>query len=336
MAYPSILSDLIAQRSLSETDATALMNEILEGNLSSEQIAGLLVAFRCKGESLEEIVGFVKAMREHAVKLPTELPVVDTCGTGGDKSGTFNISTTAALIAAGAGVYVGKHHNRSVSSACGSADVLEKLGIENTVSYEKVLKGLETVGIGFCFAPMYHKSLKYAVIPRKELGIRTVFNMLGPLLNPFSAKRQVIGVFDGGLTKDFASILKTLGSTHVFILHGKDGLDEFTLCSETIVSELKNGSIDTYEVSPEDLGLKRAKIEDLMGKDAAHNANLIKNILAGETGPKRDIVVANAAFAIVASGKAQTLQEGVEMANMALDSKAALNKLNELKTYYSK
>ncbi len=330
MEFSTYLEKLIRAESLSESEAYDLMFQILSGKYSSEKISGLLVALRAKGETPTEVRGFVKAMRDLAVRVRTSLSVVDTCGTGGDGAHTFNLSTTAAFVAAGAGVPIAKHHNRSVSSKCGSADVLEALGIDILMRPEKVKMAVETIGIGFCFAPLFHQSMKVAAGPRKELGIWTVFNMLGPLLNPFSARRQVIGVFANHLTAFFAEILKELGSEHVFIVHGEDGLDELTLCGKTFVTELLGNQISTQIVAPEDFGFKRAKPEDLVGGNAAENAAILINILHGETGPKRDATVLNAALAIVCAGLASSMQEGIQRAQESIDSGAAMQKLQAL------
>ncbi len=330
MKFAKSLEQILAGNSLEEQEAYELMCEILAGNLSSERIAGLLIALRAKGETYDEVVGFVKAMREYAVKVETSKPVVDTCGTGGDGAHTFNISTTAAFIAAGAGVPIAKHHNRSVSSRCGSADVLEELGVNISLPTDKVKTAVEELGIGFCFAPMYHQSMKYAAKPRRELGVRTVFNMLGPLLNPFLAKRQVIGVFAPHLTEFFAQILKRLGSKHVFIIHGKDGLDEVTLCAETQVTEMVDGSINTRSIAPEDFGFTRTESSSLTGGDKVENARIMKTSLRGEHGPKRDVAVLNAALVITCAGKTGSIEEGVRLAQESIDSQAALNKLEQL------
>lgn len=330
MNYSALLNQVIQGHSLSEAEAYEMMCEILSGNLSGEKIAGLLTALRAKGETRDEVVGFVKAMREFAVKIETDREVVDTCGTGGDGAHTFNISTTAAFIAAGAGVPIAKHGNRSVSSKCGSADVLDALGVNISMTPEQVKQAVEQVGIGFCFAPLYHQSMKYAAPVRRELGVRTVFNMLGPLLNPFSAKRQVIGVFAPELTEFFAQILQSVGGEHIFILHGKDGLDEFTLCDETILTELKNGVIHTRFVTPEDFGFKRAEAKDLVGGEKEENAQILKAILDGADGPKRDISVLNAGLAIASSGLVNSLEDGIAKAAESIDSGNARKKLDEL------
>jgi len=330
MNYSTMLEKLISGNSLTEKEAYDMMCQILSGNCSGEQIAGFLTALRCKGETYDEVVGFVKAMREFAVTIETSENVVDTCGTGGDGAQTFNISTTAAFIAAGAGVPIAKHHNRSVSSRCGSADVLEALGVDINMSPDKVKTSVEKIGIGFCFAPLYHQSMKYAAPVRKALGIRTVFNMLGPLLNPFLCKRQVIGVFAPHLTEFFANILQKLDSEHVFIVHGEDGLDEFTLCAKTRITELNNGTIKTQFVAPEDFGFKYASPASLVGWDRKKNSKILKDILIGEAGPKRVVAVLNAALAITCSDKATTIEQGIALAQQSIDSGAAMQKLNEL------
>jgi anthranilate phosphoribosyltransferase len=330
MEYSKTLDNIIAGNDLGEETAFSLMNEILSGNVSTEKISGLLVALRCKGETIDEVTGFVRAMREFAIKIETVEDVVDTCGTGGDGTFTFNISTTAAFIAAGAGVPIAKHGNRSVSSRCGSADVLEELGVDINMSAEKVKTAVENIGIGFCFAPLYHQSFKYAMPARKELGVRTVFNMLGPLLNPFLAERQVIGVFAPELTKFFAQILKRLESKHIFIVHGEDGLDEVTLSGKTQITEMKDGTITTETISPADYGFDYANTSELIGGDKTENAKILKNILSGQQDARRNISVLNAALAITCSGKAKSIEEGVQFAEQSIDSGAALQKLNDL------
>ncbi len=328
--FSRLLEKVLNHHSLTENEAYQLMCEILAGNLSSEKIAGLLTGLRLKGEAHDEVLGFVKAMRDFAVKIETDVPVVDTCGTGGDGAHTFNISTTAAFITAGAGVPVAKHHNRSVSSRCGSADVLEELGININMSPDQVNQALDTIGIAFCFAPLYHQAMKHAAAARKELGVRTVFNMLGPLINPFLAKRQVIGVFSPHLTEFYAEILKQLGSEHLCIVHGEDGLDEFTLCAPTRLTELVQGKITTQNFSPEDFGFQRVDNKALLGGDRVENARILKKILSGEVGAQRDVAVLNAALAIYCGGCAPSIEEGVQRAQQAIDSGAALSKLLQL------
>jgi anthranilate phosphoribosyltransferase len=269
-------------------------------------------------------------MRERAVQVRATGPVVDTCGTGGDDSSTINISTAAAFVTAGAGVKVAKHGNRAMSSKCGSADVLEALGIKIDLTAEQVEKCLDEVGIGFMFAPSFHPAMKYAAGPRKELGIRTVFNILGPLTNPAGAKAQILGVADGSLTRKLAHVLQILGSEHALVVHGEDGLDEITITGRTDICELKNGAINRYSVTPENMGLRESNLDALKGGTAEENAASLLAILTGTRGPHRDVVLMNAAAALVAADKAPTLRQGVEMAGDAIDSGRASSKLDEL------
>lgn len=333
MEYSQVLEKIVQHISLTEQEAYLLMCQILDGKYSPEKISGLLTALRSKGETYDEVIGFVHAMREFATKLNINADVVDTCGTGGDGAHTFNISTTAAFIAAGAGVPVAKHHNRSVSSRCGSADVLEELGVNINIPVERVPQSVDEIGIGFCFAPLYHQSMKYAAPARRELGIRTVFNMLGPLLNPFLARRQVIGVFAPNLTEFFAHILKKLGSSHIFVVHGEDGLDEVTLCAKTRITEMRDGVITTEAITPEEFGFERVHSGMLTGGERAENASILLAILNGQDGPKRDVAVLNAALAIACSGKAASIDEGLSLAQESLNSGAALEKLHLLKKF---
>jgi anthranilate phosphoribosyltransferase len=304
----------------------------MSGEATDAQIGAFLIALRIKGESVDEIVGAAAVMREKATLITTKhRVVVDTCGTGGDHSGTFNISTTAAFVVAGSGLCVAKHGNRAATSRSGSADVLKALGVNIEASPETMSRCLDEVGIGFLFAVSLHGAMKYAIGPRREVGARTIFNALGPLTNPAGATRQVIGVYSPALTETLATVLGTLGSEHVFVVHGLDGLDEMTLTGPTRVSELKNGSVSTYDVSPSDFGLSQASASDLAGGEADENAAMTLAILKGETGPKRDIVLLNAAAAIVAGGKAAALAEGVKVAAEAIDSGNALAKLDGLR-----
>ena len=284
-----------------------------------------------KGECVDEIAGAASVMREKATPIATRHDViVDTCGTGGDHSGTFNISTTAAFVAAGAGLCVAKHGNRAATSQSGSADVLSALGVNIEASPETVGRCLDDVGIGFLFAISLHGAMKYAIGPRREIGARTIFNALGPLSNPAGAKRQVVGVYSAALTETLAGVLGTLGSERAFVVHGSDGLDEMTLTGPTRVSELKNGSVSTYRVSPGDFGLAQAPADALKGGDADYNAEITRSILNGEEGPRRDIVLLNAAAAILAGDKARDLNEGVQVAAEVIDSGKALEKLEGL------
>lgn len=316
---------------LSENEMLGAMRDIMEGQATDAQIASFLTALRMKGETVEEITGAVKVMREKATKIKTSEYTVDTCGTGGDMAHTFNISTTSALIVAACGVPVAKHGNRSVSSMSGSADVLEALGVKIDLEPEKVEKCLEATGFGFMFAPLFHPAMKYAIGPRREIGIRTIFNILGPLTNPAGAKRQVLGVFSDALTEPLAEVLAKLGTVHAFIVHGEDGLDEITTTDKTKITELKDGRIDTYFITPEDLGFPRAKKKDLLGGTAEENAKIIIHILQGKKGPKRDISIMNAAAALIAGGKARSFTEAVKKASEAIDSGAVRKKLEEIK-----
>ncbi len=317
---------------LSEEEMIGAMNEIMGGDATPARIGSFITALRMKGETVEEITGAVRVMREKAVHIKTRSKViVDTCGTGGDGTHTFNISTVAAFVVAGAGLTVAKHGNRSVSSKSGSADVLKRLGINIEVELERVERCLDEIGIGFLFAPMLHNAMKYAIAPRREIGIRTIFNILGPLTNPAGATSQVIGVYDRKLVKPLAEVLHNLGSKHVFVVHGNDGLDEITLTDKTVIAELRDGRIEGYEISPEDVGLNRCWIEDLKGNDPEENARITEEILEGKGGAKRDIVLLNASAAIVAGGKANTLKEGLVVAAESIDSGAALEKLRLLR-----
>ncbi|KPJ98712.1 MAG: anthranilate phosphoribosyltransferase [Nitrospira bacterium SG8_35_4] len=327
---------LIQRKDLSEQEMIAAMRDIMEGKATDAQIASFLTALRLKGETVEEITGAAKVMREKVTFIKAPAMTVDTCGTGGDMAHTFNISTTTALVVAACGVPVAKHGNRSVSSSCGSADVLEALGIKIDLEPQKVEKCLETTGFGFMFAPLFHPAMKYAIGPRKEMGIRTVFNILGPLTNPAGAQRQVMGVFDGELAEPLAHVLSNLGVKHAFVVHGEDGLDEITNTDKTKVSEVKGGTVLTYFITPENLGLERARKEDLAGGNAGDNVSITMSILSGEKGPKRDIVLMNAAAALVAGDKAADLNEGVQMSSTAIDSGAALKKLEEVKDVSNK
>ena len=325
------INSLIEGKDLSEQDMIGAMSDIMEGQATDAQIASFLTALRIKGETVEEITGAARVMREKVSKINAPEYTVDTCGTGGDMSHTFNISTTTALVVAACGLPVAKHGNRSVSSSCGSADVLEALDVKIELEPAKVEECLKTTGFGFMFAPLFHPAMKYAIGPRKELGIRTVFNILGPLTNPAGAKRQVLGVFSDKLTEPLAQVLNNLGVKHAFVVHGEDGLDEMTTTDKTRVSELKDGKVNTYSISAEDLGLVKANKEDLLGGNAEENAKITISILEGEKGPRRDIVLLNAAAALIAGDKAGDFNEGLKKASEAIDSGAAREKLEEVK-----
>ena len=332
----------VDRKDLTREEAFAVMDAIMSGQATDAQIASFLTALRMKGETVEELIGFARVMREKVSPVKTRHRVqaslsgtdremlVDTCGTGGDATGTFNVSTATAFVVAGAGVPVAKHGNRSVSSLCGSADVVEALGVRLDLSPERVGKCVDEVGIGFCYAPLLHKAMKYVMPARKEIRIRTVFNILGPLTNPAHALAQVIGVYDGKLTEVMAWVLKELGAVRAFVVHGEDGLDEISTTSESRISELRHNQVQTYTVRPEDFGLTRTRMAELQGGSAADNAEIIRHILKGERGPKRDIVVLNAGAAIAAGGKAEDIGAGVALAQRSIDSGAALEKLNRL------
>lgn len=318
-------------KNLSSDEASTVMEEIMDGQATDAQIASLITALRIKGETVEEIFGFAKVMRAHAERVYSqESNILDTCGTGGDGSHTFNISTTAAFVAAGAGVTVAKHGNRSVSSKSGSADVLETLGVKIDLSPEAVGKCLDEVGIGFLFAPTLHKAMKYAIGPRKEIAIRTVFNILGPLTNPAYASFQVLGVYDSNLTEIMAEALGNLGVKHALVVHGADGLDELSTTGKSKVSEMVKGKIENYHLDPEEFGIPLAKVEDLRGGSASDNAVILRAILEGEKGPKRDIVILNAGAALQAAEAVKDIREGIAEAQKSIDEGKALRKLLEL------
>ena len=324
-----------AGQNLTRREAEAAMEELLTGRAGDAQIVSLLAALRAKGETVDELVGFATAMRRHAQPVfdsgrRPDGALVDTCGTGGDAKGTFNVSTAAAFVVAGAGVRVAKHGNRSFSSRCGSADVLEALGVNLEVPPERVGAAIEQVGIGFLFAPAVHTAMKHAAAARRQLGGRTVFNLLGPLTNPAGASAQVLGVPAARLTELLARALAELGVERAFVVHGADGLDEISLSSETHVAEVRHGQVRSYRVAPEDFGLRRAPLETLAGGSATENARIITRVLGGEPGSRRDIVLANAAAALVAAGRAGNFREGARVAAQSIDSGAAREKLEQL------
>jgi anthranilate phosphoribosyltransferase len=318
------------------------MDAIMSGAATNAQIAAFLIALRMKGETVEELIGFAQVMRQKAVRVRTRGEevaaltgtdremLIDTCGTGGDAAGTFNVSTATAFVVAGAGLKVAKHGNRSVSSLCGSADVVETLGINLDLTPAKVARCIDEVGIGFLYAPLLHTAMKHVMAARREMGVRTVFNMLGPLTNPAAANAQVIGVYSAALTEPLARVLAELGTIRAFVVHGADGLDEISNTGESRLSEVREGVVRTVTVRPEDFGVARAAIADLQGGDREQNAEIIRAILAGEPGPKRDIVLMNAAAALVAGAKARDLKEGVALAARSMDSGAARQKLDAL------
>lgn len=332
MMIKEAIGRAVKGQDLTETEMTGVMNEVMTGGASPAQTAALLTALRMKGETVAEITGAARVMREKATRVSAFAEnVVDTCGTGGDESMTFNISTASAFVASGAGLTVAKHGNRSISSRSGSADVLRALGVNIEAEVERVEECLKDAGIGFLFAPMLHGAMKHAAPVRREIGIRTIFNILGPLTNPAGAKRQLIGVYDPALTDIMAQVLANLGSTHAFVVRGEDGLDEITLTAETKVTELKDGLIRSYHIKPEDYGFARCAPEALRGGDPDMNADIITDVLGGKKGPARDVVILNSAAAIVAGAAAGSIEEGIALAHGSIDSGAAASRLEKIK-----
>lgn len=325
------IAKIVKNQDLTEVEMIEVMNEIMTGAASPGQIGAFITALRIKGETVDEITGAARVMRNKAAEIDVKgKKVVDTCGTGGDEAMTFNISTAAAFVAAGAGLTVAKHGNRSVSSRSGSADVLNALGVNIEAEIARVEECLQKIGIGFLFAPLLHGAMKYAAPVRKEIGIRTIFNILGPLTNPAGARCQVIGVYDDSLTDMLGKVLANLGSEHAFVVRGEDGLDEITLTTETKITELKDGKLRAYRIKPEDFGFKRCMPVDLKGGDPEQNAEIIRAVLKGKKGPQQDIVLLNAAAAIVAGGAANSIGEGISCARGSIDSGRALGKLTKL------
>ena len=322
---------LVDRKDLSRIEAAAAMEAIMSGAATNAQIAAFLTALRMKGETVEELIGFAQVMRQKAVKVRTRASevvgatgtdremLIDTAGTGGDASGTFNVSTATAFVVAGAGLKVAKHGNRSVSSLCGSADVVETLGINIELSAAKVARCVDEVGIGFLYAPLLHTAMKHVMAARREMGIRTVFNMLGPLTNPAGANAQVIGVYSDALTEPLARALAELGTLRAYVVHGDDGLDEISNTGPSHISEVREGVVRSSTVRPEDFGLPRSSLQDLRGGDREENAEIVRHVLAAEAGPRRDIVLMNAAAALVVGGKAHDFKEGVTLAAQSVD-----------------
>ncbi|HTY11154.1 MAG TPA: anthranilate phosphoribosyltransferase [Bacteroidota bacterium] len=322
---------LVSKKDLTREESYDAMSEIMSGNASELLIASFLTALRMKGEAVAEIAGCAQAMREKATRIETKHPsVIDTCGTGGDALGTFNISTAAAIVACGAGAVVAKHGNRAISSKCGSADVLKALGVNIEIPKEKVEECLDKVGIAFLFAPLMHGAMKYAAPVRKELGMRTVFNLLGPLTNPAGARRQLMGVFDGRLTELLARVLLDLGTERAMVVHGEGGLDEISTFGRTIISEIKDGTVSTYEFDHSSVGIPSGTLDDIVGGDAEFNARIVNDILKGKKNAQRNITLLNAGAAIYIAGKASTFAEGVKLAEESIDSGRAKKKLEEL------
>ncbi len=325
------ISKIVDRQDLGEAEMMAVMGEVMEGVATPAQIAAFVTGLRMKGETVEEVTGAARIMRMKATRIDARSSVVvDTCGTGGDGMNTFNISTTSAFVVAAAGITVAKHGNRAVSSGCGSADVLEALGVNISASPEIVEECIQQIGIGFLFAPKLHGAMKYAVGPRREIGVRSIFNMLGPLTNPAGATSQLVGVYDPKLTEMFASVLRNLGSKRAFVVHGLDGMDEATVTGQTRVSELKDGLITTYNIDPVAYFGRTWRREELTGGDATVNAEIAKEVLSGTPGARRDIVLLNSALGIVAGEKAKDIREGIALAEECIDSRAAIKKLQAL------
>jgi len=331
MEFTQYLNQIIQKKDLDRDSMAAMISEIFSGKITDAQIGAFMAGLAVKGETFEELAGAAQAMRRKAAKIQTiSDKVVDTCGTGGDASGSFNISTTTAFVVAGCGITVAKHGNRSISSKCGSADVLEELGVNINTDPEVVEEAVNGIGIGFLFAPMFHSAMRYAMKARMEVGIRSIFNMLGPLTNPAAARCQLLGVFSAHLTEMFANALKLLGATRAFVVHGHDGMDEITTCAPTRISELNNGMVRSYDLDPLDFFDEYADPADLKGGDKTENARITKAVLNGVKGPHRNIVLINTAAALVAADAADSLANGIEKAKESLDSGKAMKKLEEL------
>lgn len=319
---------------LTAVQMEAVMEEIMTGKVDTGQIISFLILLNKKGETAEELTAAVTVMRRHVTRISVNKEVIlDTCGTGGDRKGTFNVSTVVAFVASGCGICVAKHGNRSVSSCCGSADILEALGININMTKETIERCLDDIGIAFLFAPNLHPAMKYAMPARKHIGAKTMFNILGPLTNPAGATHQLLGVYDAYWTEILAHVLGNLGTAHAMVVHGEDGLDEITTTTKTLISEEYKGKINNYEISPEDFGFKRTNPEDLAGGTASANAKIVMDILKGKTGPQRDIVLLNAAAAAYTSDKVKSIKEGIKLVSESIDSGRALEKLELLKEY---
>lgn len=325
------IEKLVNRVDLVEAETVEVMNQIMTGEATPLQVAAFLTALRMKGETVEEITGAARVMREkaHRVHVGSKM-VLDTCGTGGDQKGTFNISTTAAFVLAGAGVNVAKHGNRSVSSQSGSADVLGALGVKIDAPKERVERCITEIGIGFLFAPLLHEAMKYAVQPRRDIGIRTIFNILGPLTNPAMASHQLIGIYSVQLVGVIAHVLKNLGSVRAMVVHGLEGLDEISLSGPTKIAELRDGQVKEYAIEPDEFGLKRCRVEELHGGSADQSAVIVRDVLDGKAGPTRDVVLLNSGAALYVSARAATIQDGIRLAAESIDSGKARQKLAQL------
>ena len=325
------IGKIVAGESLAQEEAEEVMNEIMQGEATPSQIGAFLMALRMKGETTEEIAGCAMAMRDHCLKVPTKQSrLVDTCGTGGDVRGTFNISTVTAFVVSGAGLAVAKHGNRSVSSNCGSADVLEATGIKIEQSPEQIGRCIDEVGIGFLFAPGLHPAMKHAVGPRREIGVRTIFNILGPLTNPASASIQLLGVYTPELTETMAKVLRLLGTERAWVVHGAEGLDELSIAGVNKVTQLWDGEVKTFRVDPGKLGLSRGGVEQLRGGSISDNVAIMRDILQGRQGTRRDIVLLNASAVLTIAGITAGLKEGIAIAADAIDKGHAFNKMEQL------
>ena len=330
--YKAALESLIAGHDLSHADMLSIMQQVMQGELTPAQIAGFLIALRIKGETVDEITAAATVMRMLSTKvnIADNIHLIDTCGTGGDGIQTFNVSTVSAFVAAAAGAKVAKHGGRSVSSTCGSADVLEALGVNVNLSPEQVADCVNSIGIGFMFAPNHHSAMRHSALVRRELGVRTLFNLLGPLTNPANAKRQVMGVFREDLTLTLVKVLQNLGSEHVLVVHGADGMDEISFTGDTAVAELKNGEISQYNIKPAQFGFNLHDLSSIQIQNAAQSKAMVLAVLNGEKGPAREIVLMNAGAAIYVAGIAESLQAGVNLAGLVIDSGQALAKLEAL------
>lgn len=338
------IAKVVERQDLSEGEMIDVMNQVMGGEATPAQVGAFITALRMKGETIAEITGAAKVMRERATPIKVggvvdidreeinvdRETIIDTCGTGGSGTKTFNVSTTVALAVAACGGKVAKHGNRSISSTCGSADVLEKLGVNLEVTPEQVAGCIDEIGVGFLFAPALHSAMKHAIGPRREVGIRTIFNVLGPLTNPAGANRQVLGVFSGELVEPLANVLSQLGCKRGFVVHGEDGMDEITLTGPTKVAVISGGMVTLETITPEQFGLTRCLLEELQGGDAEENAEIVRAILAGQKGPKRDIVVLNGAYALVAAGLAESIPDGMDQIANVLDGGLAMAKLEAL------
>lgn len=345
MMIKKAIARVVEHGDLTEGEMVEVMEQIMSGSATPAQIGSFITALRMKGETIDEITGAARVMREHATRIRTgkELldidrddinidreTILDVVGTGGDGTNTFNVSTTVAFVVSACGVKVAKHGNRSVSSLCGSADVLEKLGVNLDITPETVEKCIARIGIGFLFAPALHGAMKYAIGPRREIGIRTIFNILGPLTNPAGADCQVMGVYRPDLVEKLAGVLHRLGCRHGFVVHGMDGMDEITTTTETLVAEVTSSGVTLSTLMPEELGIHRCSMDDLRGGDALANANIVRSVLQGAAGPRRDIVLLNAAYALLAAGRVTTARQGISLAAEAIDNGTAMEQLNRL------